>query len=88
MSEEPRSKGRQPDFNLSALDKDTGKKGKVGAAWKNADGTISISLNNFVVLSAQQPLVLTLFPNTPYETSRPVPARSNRSEALDDDIPF
>lgn len=53
---------RSPDFNLSALDKHTGERSRVGAAWLNKDGTISIALNAFVTLRANPDLVLTLFP--------------------------
>lgn len=55
--------GRQPDYKLSALNKDTEHKGNIGCAWINANGTISIKLNPFVVLSASQNLAITLFPN-------------------------
>jgi len=53
---------RKPDYWFNALDKDTNQKAKVGAAWKNADGSISVDLNAFTVLSARRSLVLTLFP--------------------------
>lgn len=52
--------GRSPDYNLGALDRESGLKGKVGAAWKNEDGTINIKLNPFVALRSG--LSLTLFP--------------------------
>jgi hypothetical protein len=56
--------GRKPDFWLKAMNKQYNEKSKVGAGWKNADGSISIDLNPFVVLSAPitTDLVLTLFP--------------------------
>jgi len=54
--------GRTPDFVLKALNKETDKKGKVGAAWENDDRSVSISLDPFVVLSGQDSIVLTLFP--------------------------
>lgn len=54
---------RKPDFKLSALNKTNEHKGKVGAAWKNPDGTISIALDPFVALSANDNLLITLFPN-------------------------
>lgn len=53
---------RQPDFHLKALDKDTDKTAKIGAAWQNENGTISLVLNPFVVLNANDDLLLTLFP--------------------------
>lgn len=54
--------GRKPDFVLKALNKDTDAKAKVGAAWNNPDGSISVELNAFVVIPASRGLVLTLFP--------------------------
>lgn len=57
------STGRKPDYNLGALDKTTDMKGKIGAAWVNPNGTVSIRLNPWVVLDGSNPeLVLTLFP--------------------------
>lgn len=56
------SGGRQPDFTLNALNKATAEKWKVGAGWKNADGSLSVKLNPFVVLTASTDLVLTMFP--------------------------
>ena len=45
------------------MDKEISMKGKVGAAWSNPDGTISIRLNPFIMLDGSNPkLVLTLFP--------------------------
>lgn len=38
-------------------------KGKVGAAWVNTDGSISIDLDPFVVLEAHPDLHITLFLN-------------------------
>ncbi len=60
---------RSPDFNLSAwrtadsTGREIVQKGKVGAAWVNDDGTIDISLNTCVVLSAADGFKLTLYPN-------------------------
>jgi hypothetical protein len=53
---------RKPDFWVKALDKDTNEKAKIGAAWQNNDGSVSIDLNPFVVLAARKSLVITLFP--------------------------
>ena len=53
--------GRLPDYTLGALNKTTDEKNHVGAAWLNNDGTISIKLNPFIVLSASPDLVMTLF---------------------------
>lgn len=57
-----KTKSRKPDYDLSALDKSTGERGKVGGAWVNDDGTINIKLNHCIVLTAGPDLHLTLFP--------------------------
>jgi hypothetical protein len=60
--------GRKPDYQLSAMQGDL--KGKVGAAWVNADGSISIDLNPFVVLQdGPLKLHLTLFKVEPSRQS-------------------
>lgn len=55
---------RKPDFWLKAMDKskERHKSGKIGAGWKNTDGSISIDLEPFVQLNGSKDLVLTLFP--------------------------
>lgn len=57
--------GRTPNWNLNAMLKEdnTSFKGKVGAAWNNDDGTISIVLNPFVRLNSLDNIALKLFPN-------------------------
>lgn len=54
--------GRKPDYWLKAMNKTTNEKRKVGAAWDNKDGSISIDIDAFTVLHAHPGLVLTLFP--------------------------
>jgi hypothetical protein len=54
---------RPPDYKLAVLSKSTEHRGNVGVAWKNADGSIRIQLNPFVVLTASEDLVATLFVN-------------------------
>lgn len=63
MSEE--TKSRKPDYRLKALNKTTGEKNSVGAAWINNDKDCSITvvLDPFITLHASKDLVLTLFPN-------------------------
>lgn len=52
-----------PDYNIAALDKKTEIRGTIGAAWKNADGSIRLKLNPFLVLdTGKNDLVVTLFP--------------------------
>lgn len=66
--------GRSPDFIVKAMNKDTDQKRKVGAAWANEDGTISIDLDAFTVLStvANPNIHITLFPNDEKETKNAV----------------
>lgn len=52
---------RTPDFYLKAMDKETGQKDKVGAAWINDNGSISIVINRFVTLSGKDNINLVLF---------------------------
>lgn len=52
---------RKPDYNVKALRKDNGQKGTVGGAWVNEDRTISIILNDFVTLTQDGNLLITLF---------------------------
>ena len=53
--------GRKPDYRLHALNKGTDEKNRIGGAWENEDGSISIRLDAFIVLQAGPELVLTLF---------------------------
>lgn len=69
---------RPPDYNVSALNKNTEVKGNVGVAWKQSDGTIRVKINAFVVLEGGEPLVLTLFPNN---GSKPSAFDTMKSEA-------
>ncbi len=64
MSEETKQT-RKPDYNVSAMNKSTEEKGRIGAAWINQDGSISITLDAFIVLpNAGKDLLITLFPKT------------------------
>lgn len=96
--------GRTPDFDLSVLNKETGEKGKVGAAWRNEDGSISITLNSHVHLKQDKAEILTLFKRTPYlvfgtstgrassktpnPSSKPKRSFTNDDEDKEDDVPF
>lgn len=56
--------GRTPEWIVSVLDKQTDKKGRIGVAWDNEDGSISIKLNMCTVIDTRtQDLLITLFPN-------------------------
>lgn len=54
---------RKPDYIVKALDKQTDDKARVGAAWQNPDGTVSVVLNSFTVLKGGKETLITLFPN-------------------------
>lgn len=62
--------GRKPDYNVHAMDKRTNAKARIGGAWVNPNGSISIVLNHFVVLEGNIDLVVTMFPNDRDETDR------------------
>lgn len=55
---------KKPNYRVAALDKDTEASANIGAAWLNENGTITIVLNDFVVLPpGGKHLLITLFPN-------------------------
>jgi hypothetical protein len=94
--------GRSPDFKLSALNKaNDDRAGKLGAAWKNPDGSISIKLDPGTALIYNPDVIYTLFPadspapnksssgNTAGSEPMPAPKRKPRAHTIhDDDIPF
>lgn len=51
-----------PHWDVSYLNKTTERKGRIGAAWNNDDGTISVVLNPLVVIDAKEDILITLFP--------------------------
>lgn len=53
---------RQPDYRVGCLDKSDERKGNIGAAWLNTDGTIAIVLDPFVVIQGGKDRLITLFP--------------------------
>lgn len=58
--------GNKPDYHLSAKTKDTAFKGRVGVAWLQADGSIQIKVDPFVILQGEgvlgEKLYVTLYP--------------------------
>lgn len=55
--------GRKPDYDVSYLNKVTGASGRIGAAWLNKQtGSISVTLNALVTVSASPDALITLFP--------------------------
>ncbi len=54
--------GRLPEYDVSAINGTTEGRGRVGAAWINEEGHITLKLNPFVQLHQDGHLILTLFP--------------------------
>lgn len=64
---EPNTKNpdtRRADFDLCVMDRGTGRKGVIGAGWKNEDGSVSVILNPCVVWDSRDNLTVRLFPRT------------------------
>jgi len=74
---------RKPDYVLKVLNKETDRKGEVGAAWKNNNGSISVRLNPCVILTSDAAHVYTLFPY-----SEKAPGRNPLRGEPEDDLPF
>ena len=54
---------RTPDFVLKGLNTQTNERtGKLGAAWTNEDGTVSIRFDSFIILEQRPGWIFTLFP--------------------------
>lgn len=54
---------RSPDFKVSAMRKESKQANtRVGAAWINEDGTISLKLDTFIVLEGSEDLLVKLWP--------------------------
>lgn len=91
---------RKPDYRISCMDTETGaKSGPLGAAWKNADGSIALKLDPGVALVGGPKNAFRLFPTEGEEvrmgrpfvdanTMAPVPAtpraKSQPKPAMDD----
>ena len=55
-----------PDYRIGVLNKDTEERASnVGAGWLNADGSISVVINPYVVLPTGKQYVITMFPEKP-----------------------
>lgn len=91
--------GKQPDYDLVILRKSDQKKGKIGAAWKNEDGSISIVLNPLVQVTETSDLNIRLFTRTPYQGRQqdlPIPPAGKYKDQSairpknqdSDDVPF
>lgn len=54
---------RKPDYDLSLMDKKSGRKNpNAGGAWLNDDGSINIQVNPFINITDNPDMVITLFP--------------------------
>lgn len=90
---------RPPDYDITAFDKDRQTGAKVGAAWNQEDGSISLVLNPGTALVYGSNMVYKVkprLPDGPAQVPRPtsqtkvtrrVFQQPHRSD-LDDDIPF
>ena len=87
-----------PTHRMSAYHKDSKARTEVGAAWLNADGSITIILNPCVILTRDPDILLKLFPVD--QRSGPPPTRREPeylkpqhsdpvlSSKSDKDVPF
>lgn len=53
---------RTPDFVVKAMQRETDRSQRIGAAWMNDNGSVSIDLDPFVVLEGKDRPIVTLFP--------------------------
>lgn len=54
--------GRQPDYNVWAVNKATEKSADIGAAWIDEDRSISVKINPFVSIPAGGELTIKMYP--------------------------
>ena len=74
---------RKPDYRVGAMNKETDVKAyRVGGAWKNDNGTITVILDAFVIFPGGPDTLLTLFPNDDESMGKAAPSN------LDKEIPF
>ena len=82
---------RKPDYRLTVYDKAEKKGlGEVGAAWKNEDGSVTITLNAFVNLSYNPRFGLRLWP-IEKQSGQEVPRDDKKyfkQPYKDDNVPF
>lgn len=81
--------GRQPDYKLTALDKDSNDRNYyVGVAWKQQNGSISIKLNPCTKIEYDPGMVITLWPADANPAKASKSSKIGESSDYDDDIPF
>ena len=73
---------RQPDYDVFATHKTFDTKGKIGAAWKNDNGTISIVLNEFTNLQQDGKLLITLLPRIENKSKPKMPRVFSQQAAV------
>ena len=91
---------RRPDYNVCVKPKEGGNAyTKIGGAWKDDQGRISITLHPCVVLSAKDDVWISLYPNNyqnqgekhrqkDYSRSHDNPDNWGPPPMSDDDVPF
>lgn len=85
--------GNKPDYYVGCLDTETERKNpRLGAAWINNDGTISIKLDDFVTVTGSKSTYLRLFPNRDRSQAKPqtpeAATKAYTTTDLQEDIPF
>ena len=74
-----------PDYTVGGLNKTTGdRNAKLGAAWRNADGSITVKLDAFIVLHGGPDLLVRLFPRN----IKPGETLGGPPQTEDEEIPF
>lgn len=72
--------GRKPEYILKAKMKGPGAYARVGVAWNNPDGSISLRLNPFVELREFDQIMVMLYPNDAKDGSKPLFVERGRCE--------
>ena len=58
--------GNAPDYDIRALDKTTGEKGRIGVGYKNPDGSISLVFNRFAAVPVGKNFAIRAFAWRPF----------------------
>lgn len=79
----------QPTHDLCVKEREGDGRGKIGAAWLWADGSVTIKLNPCVILQSTDNVTIKLFPRGGYK-KRSANAEPNPPPPADDDheMPF
>lgn len=68
MSQLPPSP-RKPDFILSALNKVTNERNRIGAMWRDPGGSFTIKIDAFITVPSGPDFIVKAFPNEPATAS-------------------